>query len=499
MKSWTKHVLGIAVVAFFSFAMISLSCGKRQVVGTADTAYAESAPKENIVPAESLRVVEALQNSFRAISAGVLPAVVEVDVVETKTITQSDPFEEFRRYFGIPGFGDSDSGNKNGKKREYESKGLGSGVIVRKAGDVYYVLTNNHVAGSATKISVKLNDGREFEGKLVGADARMDIALVSFESKDNTIKLAALGDSDAVQTGDICLAMGAPLGYRQSVTQGIVSAKGRSGTGIGNINDFIQTDAAINQGNSGGPLLNIYGEVIGINTWIVSQSGGSQGLGFSIPINNIKNSIDSFITKGKIVYGWLGVALTEVDKEYKEALGIGDSNGALVSQLFMNSPASRGGIKAGDFITSVNGVKVESVEQVQREVGRLEAGKTVPFEIMRNGKKQSLSVKVEERDEKVSSDNGKLWPGFFARPISEEVKKQFEIGEKTEGVVIVSVMEKSPAASLRLQAGDVITAVNGKKVSNIKEFYEEVAKIESSVNFDIFSNGGTITTGTFKF
>lgn len=499
MKSWTKYILGIFAVALFSFGFISLSCGRKQVVGSAATVYAESAPKEQIVPSESLKVVEALQNSFRAISSGVLPAVVEVDVVEKKTVTQSDPFEEFRRFFDIPGFDDSGNGREKGRKREYESKGLGSGVIVRKAGNVFYVLTNNHVAGSATKISIKLNDGREFEGKLVGADARMDVALVSFESDDKSIKLAILGDSDAVQTGDICLAMGAPLGYRQSVTQGIISAKGRSGTGIGNINDFIQTDTAINQGNSGGPLVNIYGEVIGINTWIASQSGGSQGLGFSIPINNIKSSIDSFISKGKIIYGWLGVALTSTDSEYQSALGIPDTKGALVSQLFMNSPAFRGGIKPGDFITGVNGVKVESVEQVQREVGRLEAGKTVDFEVVRFGETKKLSVKIEERDEAVSSDNGKLWPGFYASPITKEIKKQHGIEDEIEGVVVISVLPKSPAAALRIQSGDVITAVNGKKVKDIKEFYAELSKVEKSVNFDIYSNGGTITTGTFKF
>ena len=243
----------------------------------------------------SLSVVEALQNSFRSISNTMLPAVVEVDVTETKTYTDpfggmSNPFEFF---FGQRGNGDDNDSNKN--QREYESKGLGSGVIVRKTGNTFYVLTNNHVAGSATKISIKLNDGREFEGKLVGADSRIDVALVSFESKDSSIPVAKLGDSDKVQPGDICMAFGAPLGYSQSVTQGIVSAVGRSESHMSAISDYIQTDAAINQGNSGGPLVNIYGEVIGINTWIASSSGGSVGLGFAIPINIRMSAIDAFI------------------------------------------------------------------------------------------------------------------------------------------------------------------------------------------------------------
>lgn len=491
MKSWTKRIVLSASVAVLSFVLISFSCAKTPVKGTAGTVYAESDSGE-IVSKESLKVVEALQNSFRSISNRLLPAVVEVDVIETKTVT--DPFQDFRHFFfGMP------EQEEQGKKRQYEQKGLGSGVIVRRTGDTIYVLTNNHVAGGATKITVKLNDSREFEAKLVGADARMDIALLSFTSSDKSIPVAKLGDSDAVQTGDICLAMGAPLGYSQSVTQGIVSAKGRSGNGIGNINDFIQTDAAINQGNSGGPLVNIYGEVIGINTWIASQSGGSQGIGFAIPINNIKNAINSFISKGKIVYGWLGVSLLEANKEYKEALGVEKETGALATQLFIGSPAQKAGMQPGDFIVSLNGHSVKDVDQLVREVGLLEAGVTANFEIIRNGKKVALPVKIEERSEKVSSDNGKLWPGFIAVPITEKVRKDMELENKVKGVVVSNVMEKSPAAALRLQNGDVITAVNGKSVTDLKSFYAELATADKAVNFDIYSNGGTITTGTYKF
>ena len=491
MKSWTKRIVLSASVAVLSFVLISFSCAKTPVKGTAGTVYAESDSGE-IVSKESLKVIEALQNSFRSISNRLLPAVVEVDVIETKTVT--DPFQDFRHFFfGMP------EQEEQGKKRQYEQKGLGSGVIVRRTGDTIYVLTNNHVAGGATKITVKLNDSREFEAKLVGADARMDIALLSFTSSDKSIPVAKLGDSDAVQTGDICLAMGAPLGYSQSVTQGIVSAKGRSGNGIGNINDFIQTDAAINQGNSGGPLVNIYGEVIGINTWIASQSGGSQGIGFAIPINNIKNAINSFISKGKIVYGWLGVSLLEANKEYKEALGVEKETGALATQLFIGSPAQKAGMQPGDFIVSLNGHSVKDVDQLVREVGLLEAGVTANFEIIRNGKKIALPVKIEERSEKVSSDNGKLWPGFIAVPITEKVRKDMELENKVKGVVVSNVMEKSPAAALRLQNGDVITAVNGKSVTDLKSFYAELATADKAVNFDIYSNGGTITTGTYKF
>ncbi len=493
MKKWTKSLLAGCISACAAFALVSISCGKINVKGNAATVYAETSA---IVPEESLKIVEALQNSFRAISKGLLPSVVEVDVTETKTVTTIDPFEDFRKFFfGNPG--SDPEGSK--KQRQYEQKGLGSGVIVRRTENTLYVLTNNHVAGDASKISIKLNDGREFEGKLVGADSRMDIALVSFESKDKEIPVARLGDSDKLQVGDICFAMGAPLGFSQSVTQGIVSAKGRSGSGIGNINDFIQTDAAINQGNSGGPLVNIYGEVIGINTWIASQSGGSQGLGFSIPINNIKGAIDSFISSGKIVYGWLGVSLMEASKEYKTELGVSDRDGALASQLFIGSPAQKCGMQPGDYIVELNGHSVKDVNQLVREVGLLEAGVTAKFKVVRAGKELELDVKIEERSEKVSSDNGKLWPGFVASPITDSVRKELELENKVSGVVVSNVMAKTPAAALRLQDSDVITAVNGVAVKNLSDFYGELSKADKAVNFDIYSNGGTITTGTYKF
>ena len=448
----------------------------------------------------SLSVVEALQNTFRSISETMLPAVVEVDVTETKTYTDpfggmSNPFEFF---FGNPRNQDNDN-KKN--QREYESKGLGSGVIVRKTGNTFYVLTNNHVAGSATKISVKLNDGREFEGKLVGSDSRVDIALVSFEAKDNSIPVAKLGDSDKVQPGDICMAFGAPLGYSQSVTQGIVSAVGRSESHMSAISDYIQTDAAINQGNSGGPLVNIYGEVIGINTWIASQSGGSIGLGFSIPINNIKSAIDSFIKNGKVIYGWVGISLVDVTKEYKEELGVGDTDGAFAAQVFSNSPAFKGGIKPGDYIIEVNGKKVKTTNQLVRDIGGLEAGTTAKFTVIRGGKKISdITVKIEERANDSDINNSKMWPGFIASPLTDDARERLKIDDKkVKGVIATSIEEKSPAASLRIQNGDVITAVNGKSVSNLKEFYAELAAAQKSVNFDIYSNGGTITTGTYRF
>ena len=503
MRTWTKRILTLVAASAFTFAVVSMSCAKTKVSGTADTAFADTAPAVSI-PADSLKVLEALQNSFRSISAGVLPSVVEIDVTEKKEVSTPsfDDFfggdSPFRFFFGNP---NQDENGSKGKKREYEQKGLGSGVIVKRTGDTVYVLTNNHVAGKATQISVKLNDGQEFEGKLVGGDERQDIALVSFEAKkDSNIVVATLGDSDKVQTGDICLAMGAPLGYSQSVTQGIVSAIGRSGAGIGNMNDFIQTDAAINQGNSGGALVNIYGEVIGINTWIASQSGGSQGLGFALPINSLKRAIDDFINKGKITYGWLGVSLVEITPEYKEALGVKDRDGAFASQVFIDSPAYKGGMQAGDFVIELNGKKVKSQYEFVREVGYLPANETATFKVIRGGKEVTVSVKIEERTKEVSTDNNKLWPGFIASPLTDKAREELKIEDKkVKGVLVSNVLEKSPAAALRLQSGDVITAVNDKKVTDVSEFYAALDLTNAKeIWFDVYNDGHTITTGHYK-
>ncbi len=502
MKNITSKIVCGVSAAALAFAAVSFSCSRVKVEGSADTVYAETKSAVSI-PSESLKIIEALQTSFNSISDGVLPSVVEIDVTEKKTVTQTNPFDAFDDlpfwFFGNPNGGERE---KKDRTREYEQKGLGSGVIVKRTGDTVYVLTNNHVAGKASQITVNLNDGQSFDAKLVGADERSDIALVSFEAKkDSNIVVAALGDSDNVKVGDIVLAMGAPLGYRQSVTQGIVSATGRSGDQIGNMNDFIQTDAAINQGNSGGPLVNIYGEVIGINTWLASSSGGSQGLGFSLPINSLKKSIEDFISSGKITYGWLGVSLLDVKDEYKKALGVDGKNGALASQIFLDSPGHKGGMQAGDFIIEVNGKKIKNQTELMREVGYLPAGKNAAFKVIRNGKTVDLTVKIEERTEKVTNDNSKLWPGFIASPLTDDVKKELGLEDsKVKGVAVVNVLEKSPAAAMRIQNGDIITAVNDKKVTNIQEFYDALnINGKREIWFDVYNDGHTLSTSHYKF
>ena len=238
-----------------------------------------------------------------------------------------------------------------------------------------------------------------------------------------------------------------------------------------------------------------------VSPWCASSSGGSVGLGFAIPINNVKNAIDAFIKDGKITYGWLGVSLLEVNDEYKSELGVGKQSGAFAAEVFIDSPAYKAGIKPGDYIVELNGKTVKNVNQLVRDVGYLEAGTTATFKILRGGSKTyELQVKIEARAKDVDSQNNKLWPGFIATPLTDEVRESLKLDNKNvKGVVVASVEAKSPAASLRLQEGDIITAVNGKAIKNISEFYQELSKATKTINFDVYTNGGTVTTGTFKF
>ena len=494
-KSFTSIMLSVLAILCGTFFLFSFSCSSEKTASISkNTVFADNSPAVSM-PEDALAVVEALQSAFRSVSAQVLPSVVEIDVVETKTVDMSNfmngfPFDYFFNF----------GNDSNGGTQEYKQSGLGSGVIVRKDNDTYYVLTNHHVAGSATEITVKLFDNREFKGSLVGSDDRKDIALVSFEC-DEDLPVAKLGDSDLVQIGDICFAMGTPMGYASSVTQGIVSATGRTGSSIGNISDFIQTDAAINQGNSGGPLVNIYGEIIGINTWIASNSGGSQGLGFSIPINNIKKAIDAFIQDGKVTYGWMGVSLVEITEEYKKELGVAGEKGAFASQVFIDSPAYKGGLKPGDFVVGLNGKQVRDVDQLVRDVGDLTVGESAVFDVIRDGKKLSLTCVIESRTDEVINDSSKQWPGFVALPLTEDIEKELGISNKNiKGVVVSNVQAKSPAAALSLQSGDIITAVNDTEITGIEDFYSVLAtEATKEVWYDIYRNGMKMSTLKYKF
>jgi S1-C subfamily serine protease len=259
-----------------------------------------------------------------------------------------------------------------------------------------------------------------------------------------------------------------------SVTMGIVSAVGRTGGPAGNINDFIQTDTSINSGNSGGALVNIRGEVIGINTWIASNSssGGSVGLGFAIPINNTKRAIDDFIKSGDVNDGWLGVSLTDPDRDMLQALGVDGTRGAFASQVFSGSPADKGGIRPGDYITHVDGREVRGMTALTQMVGDTRPGETVVFTVIRDGAPGTFSVKIETRTDDVAADNKKLWPGIMVIPLTDAVRASLRLPGSAQGLYAASVISESPAAVIGMQRGDRITAVNDTPVKDLASFYK---------------------------
>lgn len=485
-----QPILGIV---FLSLIFLSTKCSS--VTEDASTVYADSG-KNSALSGETLSVLESLQKANRELASVVLPSVVTLDVVELRKVkNRMDNFNFPWFFFGQP---KEDNEEGNSPEKEYKVEGLGSGVIVRKTGKTHYVLTNQHVIGNAKDITVILHNGDKVDGKLVGTDNRRDAALVSFEY-DKELPVAKLGDSNSVQVGDLTFAMGAPMGYVSTVTQGIVSALGRSGgPNRNNINNFIQTDAAINQGNSGGPLVNIYGEVIGINTWIASSSGGSQGLAFSIPINNLKKAIDDFINSGEIKYGWLGVQLMEITDDFKDSMSLKNKDGAFVSQVFLSSPADKGGIKPGDFITEINTKQIKTVDELIRIIGDLQAGDNASFKILRYKKEIAVKVKIEERNEKIVSDSSKLWPGFVPVPLNDKIIKTLELDAKQKGVLVSSVQAKSPAAVMNLMPEDIITDVNGKTINNIEQFYIELGKAEKEIWFDFIRGKHKLSTAKIK-
>lgn len=442
------------------------------------TAYAE--PPNALTDSPYL---EELQNAYRKVAKFVLPQVVELDIIEEKEINvpdEADPFP-WRFFFQTPEE-EKNAPRQKPHPRKFRNQGLGSGIIVEKKGKTYYILTNNHVVKGSTSIKVKLYDKREFKGTLVGNDPRKDLAVVSFESPDESISTARLGNSDNVRVGDFVLAVGNPFGFTSSVTSGIISAVGRYSNVSENINDFIQTDAPINRGNSGGPLVNIYGEIIGINTWISTPSGASAGLGFSIPINNAKRAIRDFISKGKIQYGWLGVSISDISPEIMKELSA-PQNSILINQVFTGSPADKSGILPGDVIYAIDGKPTLNRDNLIYVIGDTEPGKKITFSVLRNGKKIRVPVTIVSRqpEEKVKTLKGS-WPGFNALALTDPRREELKVEKNVNGVIVQQIYKQSKFYVGGLQTGDVIIKINQKKINNLRDFF---AAINANKKFQI--------------
>jgi serine protease Do len=361
------------------------------------------------------------------------------------------------------------------------------------------------VVGGAKTISVRLYDQRVFKGTLLGNDPRKDIALVTFDTKE-TIPLADLGDSNSLEVGDLVLAVGNPLGFESSVTMGIVSALGRRGPRdqqVSAYTDYIQTDASINQGNSGGALVNIRGEVIGINTWIAAPTGGNVGLGFAIPINNAKKAIDDFVTKGRVEYGWLGVQIGDVQDEgtypgFAKDLKVNGVKGAFVWNVYRGSPADKGGMLAGDFVTRVGDTEIKDSSQLTQVVGGLLAGRNYDFDLIRNGERMRLTVKIGVRDDKDEVAQYKnLWPGMTVVNITDEIRKEAEIPAGVNGVAIGYLPDQdTPASIAGFKPGDVITEINGRTIHTMLDYYKGINdRSKKEVTFRINRKGTEVTIG----
>jgi Do/DeqQ family serine protease len=355
-------------------------------------------------------------------------------------------------------------------------------IIYRSNGNVY-VLTNNHVAGDAEEITVTLSDNRKYEGKLVGSDPKRDLALVVFKTKED-IPVAEIGDSDTLMVGDWVLAIGNPFGFESTVTAGIVSAIGRETTDAGGsvaFTDYIQTDAAINQGNSGGALVNIYGQIVGINTWIASPSGGNIGIGFAIPINNAKKVVEELINNGEIQYGWLGITVGDAMPSLRDELELGQESGGFVFGVIDNSPAKKAGILAGDYITSIAGAKIKGRDDLIVTVGNISPGTTVDFGVLREGKAFTTPVTIAVRDdERLSAKKDKIWPGFSAVTLTDELREGRDIAKDAGNIVVGSVDEGSSAAEAGLRMGDIISSINGDSVENVLDLYRIVNNSRTS-------------------
>lgn len=430
-------------------------------------------PSSNWPAAASLSSVSPTP-SLAPMLQNVTPTVVSIAVEGTQISHKRLP-EQFRFFFG-PDF-------PTERLQEHPFKALGSGVIIDSKKS--YVVTNYHVINSADKIKVMLHDGREYKAKLVGGDKMSDIALIQLVKATN-LKQIKIADSDQIRVGDFTVAIGNPFGLGQTVTSGIVSALGRSGLNIENFENFIQTDAAINSGNSGGALVNLTGELIGINTAILGPNGGNVGIGFAIPSNMMRNLTSQILQYGGVKRGMLGVQGGEVTSELAQAMGYQSSKGAFISQVVPNSAADSAGLKAGDIIASVNGKEVESFAELRTKVATLGAGKKVTLGVLRDGVEKSFTVILREQAENKTPADG-LHDGLAGAELANTTS-----ADPVEGVKVVGVKKDSFAAQYQLKQDDIIIGINRQRIKNVAQLRKAIEKAEGVLALNIQRGDRTI-------
>jgi len=464
-----------------------------------DSAHPSAPPKINVQSAPLSREAK-ITTSFAPVIKKVTPSVV--NIYSTKTVRVNprmmpffdDPF--LRRFFG--GEFDDNPQDNRGRPRTREEQSLGSGVIVSEDG---YILTNNHVVDGADEIKVVLaDDKKEFAAKLIGTDPQTDVAVLKVDGK--SLPAVTTADSDQLEVGDVVLAIGNPFGIGQTVTMGIVSATGRGGFGVVDYEDFIQTDASINPGNSGGALVDAEGRLVGLNTFIISRSGGNQGVGFAVPINLARSVMERLTRDGKVVRGFLGVKLQPlVTAELAKQFGLPDQNGALISEVMPDTPAAKAGLKEGDFIVEFNGKKVEDNRHLRLMASQTAPKTKVTLKVIRDGKDKTFTVTLGELSDKENPQGMRkssqsdveqdTLDGVEVADLDAQWRREFDIPANVRGAVVTNVDEDAPAYRAELRAGDVVLEIDRKPVRNADDAVKLSKDLKSSVLLRVWSKGGS--------
>ncbi len=442
-------------------------------------------PAKSQISSKSVEILTQLSDAQSEVAAAATPSVVNIST--TRVIKSSeempldlfdDPF--FRRFFG-------DEFRHPNVPKEHKEQSLGSGVIVSEDG---YIITNNHVIEKAQEIKVLLSNKKDYKAKLIGADPKTDIAVIKIDVKG----LTALpwGDSNKLKVGEIVFAIGNPFGLNQTVTRGVISAVGRANVGIADYEDFIQTDASINPGNSGGALVNVRGELIGINTAILSRTGGYQGIGFAVPSSMAKQVMDSLLKYKKVVRGWLGVSIQEVTSDLADEFGVKDLKGALVSSVMKGSPAEKTGIRQGDVILQYNGKLVEDTGHLRNMVSQTPIGTTVKVKLFRKKKEVEVEVVISELPNKLaeatlregeSEENNEgessALAGLGVRELTPDLARHFGLEENEKGVVVVKVDPSGRLFEAGIRPGDILLQINQRNITSLDEYKIIIQKIKA--------------------
>lgn len=433
-------------------------------------------------PPASLKLANANEgpsrNSYAPVLKSVLPAVVNISsskVVRGQSESSEETMPFFRQFFGG---GDGEGNFALPQPRDHREKSLGSGVIISPEG---YLLTNNHVVDGATDVRVTLSDKREFQGRVVGTDPKTDIAVLKIEA--GNLFPITIGDSAKAEVGDTVLAIGDPFGVGETVTKGIISATGRGNLGIEDYEDFIQTDAPINPGNSGGALINDRGELIGINTAIITHgSGGNQGIGFAVPSNLARTVMEEILKNGKVTRAYLGIFPQDVTPAIAKAFGEKDPNGVLVSDVSPNSPAEAAGLQRGDIILEVNGKPMTDSNQLRMTISMMQPGSEAKLKVVHGGSQRELTIKLRElpteqaENNNQTDDRQRASAGIEVANLTPDLAQQLSLPATTTGVVVKRVNPSSPLADSGLREGDVVQEVNHQPVKNVSDFYNAMHK-----------------------